>query len=305
VPLDARSRAEARARVKAAQAALDRARAERGRIREEHALAARELERVRRLAEQGIVAQERLDTAESEARARAEALAAAEAAARNAASELELANARLLEPGAGDGEGGAILNLYSPVDGVVLRRLRQSEAVVPAGEVLLEVADPADLEIVADYLSNDAVRMRPGMRVWIDRWGGGRVLEGRVRRVEPAGFMKVSALGVEEQRVNVLVDFVEPEEAGTLGDAYRVEVRVIVEERNGGLTVPTSSLFRRDEQWMLFSVKGGRARLRPVGIGVRNALEAEILDGVVEGETVIVHPSEQVADGVRVSERGA
>jgi len=307
VPLDARSRAEAKARVRAAQAALERARAERSQVREEHELAMRERERIRGLAEQGIVAQKEYDISESEARARAEALAAAEAAARNAAHELEVAHAGLLEPGDGGSNSGreaTVLNLRSPVSGVVLRRLRQSEAVVPVGEPLLEVADPADLEIVADYLSTDAVRMRPGMMVWIERWGGDRVLPGQVRRIEPSGFMKVSALGVEEQRVNVIIDFVESEDARLLGDEYRVEVRVVVDERRGAVLVPGSSLFRRDDDWAVFAVDGNRARLRRVEIGARNSLQAEVLDGLAEGDEVIVHPSEQVADGVRVTPRG-
>jgi HlyD family secretion protein len=305
VPLDARSRAEAKARVKAAQAALDRARAQREKAREEHELAMKERERTLRLAEQGILSQEARDAAETEARAKAEALSAAEAAARNAASELELANAGLLEPG--DGGSGArevtVLRLLSPVDGVVLKRERQSEAIVSAGEPLLEVGDPNDLEIVADYLSMDAVRIRPGMRALIDRWGGDRVIEGSVRRVEPSGFMKVSALGVEEQRVNVIVDFDEPEDAGNLGDEYRVEVRVVIDEREDALKVPASALFRNDEAWAVFVVGGGQAGLRRVEIGARSGFEAEVLEGLAEGDTVIIHPSEQVSDGVRVSRR--
>jgi HlyD family secretion protein len=305
VPLDSRSLAEAEARVKAAQAALDRARAERGRVREEHELAMKERERTRRLAEQGIVSEENRDAAETDARAKAEALSAAEAAARNATHELELANARLLQPGDG-GRGSrevSVLKLVSPVHGVVLRRLRQSEAIVPVGEPLLEVGQPNDLEIVADYLSMDAVRIRPGMRALVDRWGGDRVLEATVRRVEPSGFMKISALGVEEQRVNVIADFDLPEDVGVLGDEYRVEVRVVIDERADVLKVPTSSLFRDDGAWAVFVSDGGRASLRRVEIGARNGLEAEVLSGLSEGDTVVIHPSEQIADGVRVSRR--
>ena len=303
VPLDARSRAEAKARVKSAQAALDRARAERGRVREEHELAMKERERALRLAEQGIVSQERLDAAETDARAKAEALAAAEAAARNAASDLELANAGLLEPGGSSSGDLTVLKLFSPVDGVVLKRERQSEAIVPAGEALLEVGDPADLEVVADYLSMDAVRIRPGMRALIDRWGGDHVLEAAVRRVEPSGFMKVSALGVEEQRVNVIVDFAEPGDAAALGDEYRVEVRVVIDERDDALKLPTGALFRDGDAWAVFAVEGGKARLRHLELGARSSFEAEVLEGLSEGDTVVIHPSELVADGVRVKSR--
>lgn len=302
VPLDARSRAEARARVKAAQAALDRARAQRDRVQAEHDFAMRERERLRRLDSQGIVAKGELDAAEAEALAQAEALLAAEAGVRNSVHELELANASLLEPGEAD-SGGTVLNLRSPVDGVVLRRLRQSEAVVPTGEPLLEVADLDDLEIVADFLSTDAVRTRPGMAVLLDRWGGDEVLRGQVRRVEPSGFMKVSALGVEEQRVNVIVDLLDPDRATALGDAFRVEVRVIVQSLEDVVKAPTSSLFRHGEGWAVFVTDGRRARLQEVELGRRNDTEAEIRSGLATGETVVVHPSEQVVDGIRIARR--
>jgi HlyD family secretion protein len=190
------------------------------------------------------------------------------------------------------------------VDGVVLRRLRESEAVVPAGEPLMEVADPADLEVVADFLSTDAVKMRAGMPVRIEQWGGEGALRGKVRRVEPSGFMKISALGVEEQRVNVIVDFDDPREAWrSLGDEYRVEVRVVVWEKEDVVQVPTSSLFRHGEAWAVFVANGRKARLTDVNTGRRNGLHAEILEGVEEGDRVVIHPSDKVVDGVRVRER--
>lgn len=305
-PLDARSRAEAQAQVRSAQSGLEQARAERERVRAQHAFAATELERVRRLAEQGIASRQALDSAEAEAEALAEALASAEAGLRTARHQLEMASARMLEPGGDAGGDGnrTVLTLRSPVDGVVINRLRESEVVVAAGEPLLEVADLADLEVVADFLSTDAVKMRPGMRTWIDRWGGDRVLPGRVRRVEPGGFLKISALGVEEQRVNVRVDFDHRDDARDLGDGYRVEARVVIEERREVLKVPVSSLFRQGEGWAVFVADDGEARLRPVEVGARNSLEAEVVRGLSEGETVIVHPADEIADGTRVEERG-
>jgi HlyD family secretion protein len=307
--LDARSRAEAEAGARAARASLERARADRDRAGAELEFAEAEVERFRRLAADRIVSEEELESAELEARSRTEALEAAEFAAQTARYQLEVARARLLEGSAlggnpHGGEVGSPISLYSPVDGVVLRRLRESEAVVPAGEPLLEVGEPEKLEIVADYLSADAVKIRPGGRVLIEEWGGEGRLEGVVRRVEPSGFMKVSALGVEEQRVNVVVDFVDPPEARSgLADGFRVELRVVLWEGEEVLQVPTGSLFRNDDDWVVFAVEGGRARLRKVEIGRQGGLVAEVLSGLEEGDRVILHPGDSVVDGLRVDSR--
>ncbi len=307
--LDARSRAEAEAGVRAARASLQSARAERDRIEAELEFALAELERSRRLAADRIVSEEQLEAAELAARSREEALEAADFSAQTARHQLEVARARLLEsapPGGnpGKGEARSPISLRSPVDGVVLRRLRESEAVVPAGEPLLEVGMPADLEIVADYLSADAVKIRPGHRALIEEWGGEQALEGRVRRVEPSGFMKISALGVEEQRVNVVIDLVDPPEARPgLADGFRVELRVVLWEGEDVLQVPTGSLFRNDDDWAVFAVEAGRARLRKVEIGRQGDLVAEVLSGIEEGEEVILHPGDSVVDGLRVTAR--
>jgi HlyD family secretion protein len=192
----------------------------------------------------------------------------------------------------------------------VLRRLRESEAVVPAGEPLLEVGDPALLEIVADYLSSDAVAIEPGQRALIEQWGGDRPLEARVRRIEPSGFLKISALGVEEQRVNVILDLTEPREVWRrLGDGFRVETRVVIWEADEVLRVPASALFRHGSQgegWAVFTVaapEGGTVTLTPVEIGHRSGLQAEVLAGLEGGETVVAHPSDAVAEGVAVIAR--
>jgi HlyD family secretion protein len=300
--LDARARAEAAAAVEAARAALGRARAENARAQAAHELARSELERQRELARSGIVSAETLERAQAEARTTQEALRAAQFAVAAAEHEVERAQAVLLQ--ATGGGAGRVLELRSPVDGVVLRRLRESEAVVPPGEPLLEVGDPRQLEVVTDLLSADAVKVRPGQPVRVEQWGGESPLRGRVRLVEPSGFMKISALGVEEQRVNVIVDFEDPAAASrVLGDGYRVEVRIVVWEAKDVVTAPTSSLFRRGESWAVFVVEGGRARLRPITVGQRNGLQAQVLEGLRPGEEVIVFPSDALEDGHRVAPR--
>jgi HlyD family secretion protein len=306
--LDVRSRAEAEANVRAARANLDRARADRDRAEAELDFAKAEVERFRRLAGERIVSDEELESAELAARSKTEAYEAAEFSAQTARYQLEVARARLL-PGTGGsnplGESATPpISLRSPVNGVVLRRLRESEAVVPAGEPLLEVGQPNDLEIVADYLSADAVKIRPGDRALIEEWGGNKPLWGRVRRVEPSGFMKISALGVEEQRVNVVVDFVNPpDERLGLADGFRVELKVVLWEGQDVLQVPTGSLFRASEEWAVFAVEAGRIKLRKVEIGRRSGLVAEVVSGLEEGDQVVLHPGDSIVDGLRVEQR--
>ncbi len=304
-PLDARSRQEAEARMKGAREAVKQAEAERERAASEAELGRTELRRTERLAEQGIVSDEQLDLARTRARSTREALRSAQFALSTARYELERARALLTT---GSGPGGEVITLTSPVDGVVLRRFLESAAVVPAGEPLLEVADTGRLEIVSDFLSHDAVKIDPGRRALIEHWGGDEVLEARVRRVEPSGFTKISALGVEEQRVNVILDFVDPRTAwGALGDGYRVEVAVVLWEDEDVLQVPTSALFRHrrdgEDAWAVFRVVDGEAVLTPVKVGHRTALAAEVVSGLSEGDTVVVHPSDSILDGTEVESR--
>lgn len=304
--LDDRSRAEAEARIKAARSGLGQAKAERDRVRAELRQATAELERYQRLAAEEIVAKEVLENVELRQVTAEEAVRAADFSVESAEHELSRARASLLETQSLAGAGrGRPIQLRSPVDGVVLRRLRESEAVVPAGEPLLEVGDPQNLEIVSDLLSTDAVKVKAGQKVLIEQWGGDTPLHGTVRRVEPSGFTKISALGVEEQRVNVLIDFTDPLEAWkALGDGYRVEVRIVVWESEDAVKVPTSSLFRHEDGWAVFAVEQDAAKVRPVVLGPRNGLEAEVQEGVAEGERVIVHPGDGVEDGVPVAARG-
>jgi HlyD family secretion protein len=301
--LNARDRTSLEARVRSAQAAVGRARSQRDRARAELRFAESDLRRQKSLGKQGIVSTETVELSELGVETRRETLAATEYEVQTAQAELEAARAALLEAG-DSGASSGIYELRSPVNGVVLRRLRESEAVVAAGEPLLEVGEARDLEVVSDMLSTDAAQLRPGHRVEIEQWGGGDVLQGRVRRIEPSGFTKVSALGVEEQRVWVVMDLVDPPERRiALGDGFRVEVRVVTWERDGVLQVPTSALFRDEQGWKVFALENGRAVRRTVDVGHQNGLAAEIRSGLKEGDQVILHPSGEIAEGVDVQER--
>jgi HlyD family secretion protein len=247
---------------------VGQAQAERARAGAALARAKTTLTRQEELAKAGAIASDDLDAATTAVTTAEEALHAAEFTVKRTQYELELARARLQAPASA---GGRTVDVVAPVDGVVLKRLRESETMVPAGDPLLEIGDPRRIEIVADFLSTDAVRIRPGAAVIIEQWGGGEPIQGKVRRVDPSGFMKVSALGVEEQRVNVVIDFVNPPAAAhLLGDAYRVEVRAVVWQESGVLKVPVGALFRRGDGWGAFLVESGFARLTPVELGQRN-----------------------------------
>jgi HlyD family secretion protein len=304
-PLDARSRAETEAAVAAARATLGGAAAEEKRAEAAASLARSELERHRELFEQKIVSRQALDAAETEARAADEALKGSEFALASAEHQLEMARARLLQATEGAGAGEPI-EIRSPIDGVVFKRYRWSEAVVLAGEPLLELGDPNRLEIVSDLLSSDAVKVDPGAPVLIEQWGGDETLRGRVRLVEPSGFMKISALGVEEQRVNVIVDFEDPARAWEkLGDGYRVEVRIVIWRGDDVVKVPTSSLFRQGDGWAVFAHDSGRVRLLPIELGRRNGLQAQVVSGLEPGQEVVVHPADTLEDGARVTPRAS
>jgi HlyD family secretion protein len=299
--LDVRTRAELEARARAAESAVGGARADRERLRADLAFAQSELKRARALVEERVIAPRELEATERQVQSLERAVQSAEFAARTAEHQLEVARAALMQTRSGTGRA---IPLYSPIDGVVLRRLHESEAVVPAGQPLIEVGRLEDLEIVADFLSTSAVKIEAGQPVLIEQWGGDRSLKGRVRRVEPSGFTKISALGVEEQRVNVIIDFDDPGDAQrNLGDGFRVEVRVIIWGEENVLKVPNSSLFRHEGRWAVYKVDGGVARRQLVDVGQRNALEAEVLGGLQEGDQIVVYPSDAMADGVKVVSR--
>jgi len=308
-PLDVRSESEARAAMRAAEASLDLARAELARWQAEVHFARSELERQRGLRERGAASERDLSQAERTYRTARAAVETARAAIQARSFELDQARARLVSPtnpvaGATDPAACACVPLRAPVSGVVLRVHHESEGVVSAGQPLLEIGDPADLEIIVDLLSADAVRVEPGQRVVIDQWGGDGELSGVVRRVEPFGFTKVSALGIEEQRVNVLIDLSDPAERWSrLGHGYRVEVRIVLEEAEEVLRVPLSALFRQDDAWAVFVERDGRARVQPVERGLSNGLTVEIEEGLAAGDRVVRYPSARVSEGVLLTDR--
>lgn len=300
--LDARSRAEAAAAVEAARGVLGRARAEEQRARAALDLATADLAREEALDASGLTTRQSLDARRSAVVTAREAVNAAGFAAAAATADLERARARLL-PTTLDG-GGRTITVTAPVDGVVLKRFLDSESVVPAGARLVELGDPSHVEIVADLLSSDAVRVRPGMRVALTEWGGDRAMGGVVERVEPSGFTKVSALGVEEQRVNVIID-VDDDAAvwRAMGDGFRVEVAITTWHADDVVTVPTGALFRGGTDWAVFVVTDGRARRTALTLGHRTPLAAEVTAGLDVGARVIVHPPDTLADGDRVTPR--
>lgn len=301
VLLDARTRAELEARVRAADSALNGARADRERIAADLAFAQSELKRSRELVTERVIAPRELEAAERQAQSLDRARQSADFAVRTAEHQVEVARAGLLQSRGGS---RAPIILRSPVHGVILRRLQESETVVATGQPLVEIGNLDDLEIVSDLLSSAAVSVAPGQPVLIDQWGGTRALRGRVRRIEPSGFTKISALGVEEQRVNAIVDFDEPRAAWkTIGDGYRVEVRIIVWSRDDVVKVPASSLFRYETKWAVYKVENGTAVRRIVDVGQQNGLEAEILGGLSAGDQIVVYPSDAIQDGVKVTSR--
>lgn len=302
VVLDARARAEAEARVAAGRAGLERAQAVLRQAAAESELAAEEFHRRDEMLARQLISRSEFDQARSRMNAAAAARASAASAVEVARFELEAALAAVRHSGASDaGAPAETVPVRSPVDGRVLKVVQESAGVVAAGQPLLEVGDPRRLEVEVEVLSRDAVCIEPGGRVLFERWGGDETLEGVVRTVEPTGFTKISALGVEEQRVLAIADISSaPEAWQRLGDGYRVEARFIVWERPDALTVPASALFRRDDGWAVFVVEGDRARLRPVRLGAGSGLLSEVLEGLGEGDAVIVHPDDAVDDGVRV-----
>ena len=304
--LDPRSEAQARAEVRAAGSAEKLARAAVEMAQAELDFAHREFDRARELIQKKTISQHELDEAERGYRTRRAALLTAQAELDRNAYQLERARAQLMSPAETRSTAGkcACIALRSPVNGQILQLLQQSEGVVAASMPLVEVGDARDLEIAVDLLSSDAVKVQAGQRVIIDGWGGLAPLEGRVRLVEPFGFTKVSALGIEEQRVNVIVDIVSPrDEWQRLAHGYQIDARIVLAERADVLKVPLTALFRDGTDWAVFVVAGGRAALRHVTLGERNGIEAEIAEGLAASDRVVLHPSDRVADGVRVAPR--
>lgn len=305
VALDPRARAQAQAQVSAAQAALAVAEGNARAATAAAQLAQQERVRAESLRESNFISAQALDTARSaETRARAVQQAAAHSVRvarfeRDTARAAVASTARLQAGGATD-----VLQVRAPVAARVLKLQQESEGAVAAGQPLLEIGNPDSLEVEVEVLSTHAVKIAPGSKVILDRWGGERAVAGTVRVVEPSGFTKISALGVEEQRVRVIVDFAAPREAWQrLGDGYRVEARFVLWEGDDVLQVPTSALFRHGVGWAVFAVNDKRARLTPVETGQRAGLATQVLSGIAAGARVVSHPDDKIRDGTRVKPR--
>lgn len=302
--LDPRSHAEAEATVAAAESALRAAEQNVHSARADAELAGKELTRLEPLAKQGHVSEDRLDQARATKRSTAATLRSAVFAVDVAKHELDAARTALRYTGNTSSNPEDMVQVLAPVAGQVLKVQQECEGVVSPGQPLLEIGDTRSLEIETDVLSADAVKINPGMSVLYERWGGEKPLTGHVRRVEPVGFTKISALGVEEQRVLIISDITsDTEQWQTLGDGYRVESRFILWEEQDVLQIPASALFRVEDQWALFVMKNNKAKRRNVKVGQRNGLSAQILNGLAEGEAVITHPDNTIDDGVAVKRR--
>ena len=323
---------QAEARIRAAEAAHREALAKVGETDAALAQARRDRERFQRLEDEGAVSRQTLETAQLEEDTQSQALEAAQQESERTVAEVEAARRHLQRLQAEQTDPDYLLDvydariasveaeltnlldeanrteIYAPSDGLVLRVMQESERFVEAGEPLLEVGNVADMEIVVDVLSADAVKIQPGAEVWVENWGGGDPLLATVRRVEPSAFTETSALGVEEQRVNVLADLIDSPQR--LGDGFRIDARFVVGGVEDELKVPLNAVFRcdseegvRDRDWCVFVKTEGVAQLRHVDLGPRSRFEVAILDGLEEGELAIVHPSESIADGRRVGDR--
>lgn len=300
--LDARSQAQAEARMRSAEAARDAATAQRDRAKAGAKMFSADLDRLKQLFAQKVLSAQEFDAAQMRASTSQQEERAAEFALKVAEFELQQAQA-ILSRGATRGVvGSEPLVITSPVSGRILRVMQESARVVPGGLPLVEVGDPTDLEVRIEVLSRDGVAIRPGARVMLEQWGGAEPLAARVRHVEPSAFTKISALGVEEQRVYVIADFTDPlEKRLTLGDNFRVEARIVVWENGAALRAPAGALFQRGGVWQVFVIEAGRSKLRPAKIGRGNGVETEVIDGVGEGAQVVVYPGDKVVDGTRVA----
>jgi HlyD family secretion protein len=304
--LDDRTATTLASNVKAAEAALLYSKASVEKVQAELTFARQDLARAEELSRRGTVSERTRDEARMKVATLTAALANARADVEVKSRQLDAARAQLIQPGtlstaAGD---NCCVTVHAPASGRVLKLLVESTQVVNAGTPLLEIGDTDDIEVVVELLSTDAVKVEPGMRAYVERWGGPDTLVARVRRVEPAGFKYVSALGIEEQRVKVRLDMDDATVAkGRLGHDYRVFLRIVIWHDENALRIPISSLFRHGPHWAVFVKSDGKARIRTISIGQRNAKHAQALDGLKEGERVILHPSDRIKDGISVVER--
>jgi len=302
--LDPRSRAQAQAKVYAAESNLHAAE-EQARAADAAAkLANNELKRVNPLLDKGLISRESFDKITTEAKTSAANKRSTGFNVEVAKYELQAAQTVLEYTADNDAEPAERVPVLSPITGKILKVQRHCKGPVRTGEALLEVGDPSALEVEVDVLSADAVKIKQGMKVQFDRWGGEQPLEGIVRVIEPVGFTKISALGVEEQRVLIISDFTSPHTLWQrIGDGYRVEARFILWQQDDVLQIPASSLFRYQDGWAVFVAKEGHAERRTINVGQRNGHTAQVLNGVVEGEEVINYPSDDVEHERKITQR--
>jgi HlyD family secretion protein len=299
--IDRRTRAEAEARLGAARSALGQARARLARAMTAREQAERELGRSRQLGATGALSPYQLEQVEFALRLQVDEVASGEFAVKFANEDVRLARAALDVRDAG--QDPYHVNVLAPASGRVLRVLQESAGLVQAGTPLLEVGDPAALEAVVDLLTTDAVHVSPGTPAVIVGWGGDHDINARVSRIEPSGFTRLSALGVEEQRVNVVLGFTDPHESWSmLGDGFHIEARIVLWQGEQVLQVPALAVFRQGGGSAVFRIEGGRARLTPIGVGHRGDVQLEVLTGLSPGDTLVVHPGDRVHDGVKVEQ---
>ncbi len=294
-PLNTREFEEAEARSRSAEAVLEAARASERQVKVDLDQAARKYNRYKNLYGKGAVAAETFEDVKTAWQVLQKQHQAALLNVESARYDLEAARSVIGKPGSGN-----TVDILAPDSGRVLRVFEKSERVVSAGTPLVEMGNPEDIEVVIDVLSSDAVKVEPDMKVQVEEWGGSTALSGVVRTVEPAAFTKISALGIEEKRVNIIVDLEEPE--SRLGDNYRIQAKIILWQGEGILQVPISSIFRGDQGWNVFVIKKGKAVRQPITIGKRGTYYAEVLDGLKEGDVVVIHPTNDLEDGMSVKE---
>jgi HlyD family secretion protein len=299
--LDPRTKAEAEARIKAAEAVKETRQADLDRADAALGLAVKQLERQEKLLKSGASAVQEYDIAVADEQVRRREKNAAEFALRAAESDIEVARAALLQAQAPSAEEAKPITILAPVDGFVLNVYEESARPVTPGMAIMEVGDPKDLEAEIELLSSDAAGVAPGAEVSIEQWGGEQPLRGKVTVVEPGGFTKISSLGVEEQRVKTRVDFLDPVPAGhSLGDRYRVEARIVTWKNDDVLLIPTGALFRRGNTWMTYRDDAGIAKETKLSIGRNNGVHAQVIEGLAAGDRVVLHPPDGIEEGSKI-----
>lgn len=296
VPMAPGERAGQRARVDAAEAIYREAQARAAHARADYEQARRDLDRSEKLLNSGAISKQEVEQMRTTMASGASDLAAARARETSAAADVRVATANLKAL-----EAGQPVEIRAPVDTVLLRIEQQSERVVLAGTPVMLLADPSRFEVIVDVLSTDAVKISPGMHVSVEDWGGPAPINATVRVVGPGAFTKVSALGVEEQRVHVVADLVDP--PGRLSDGYRVQGRIVIWDRPDVLRLPIGALFRCGEHWCAFAIENGRAAQRVIQIGQRNSEQAQVVDGLRDHETVVIYPPGTLGDNAKVLPR--